>query len=443
MSKILEIKVGEYEKIKKLIQSWDSQQVEWDDVLPQSRSTRIYDSVYDWSYIISAIVKKISNSVATWFDVDDPDLKKRLKKIPVKYIAKCLVKYWNCFLEVIRTKDWKISRLLPIITNTILKIKWWWYKQQVDTKTVFFNPFTPLQDRAKWIQIREKSEAGTKELRYNKYYKSCGYNPNLNEVIHLMDEDTTNKHYGKSPLDACLFQILLLRYIDDYYNTYFDNWCIRLSFYHTKNKSQWEEISHEDKEAFKKFLQEQTKWIKNAHKTILIESEIWKIDLTDELDATQWIEYRKQLQKSIAMAMIMPYDLIDPEDWNRATSTTSLQDFFANTIIPLQEIIISAIDVLVADDPQWKKKQIEKISFNPPNKKDLKTESETVRNLLQNKVITINEAREWMWYKPVEWWDKFIEQSLNSFTLWQDDIDTVNKTAALIKKDFYDNWINK
>jgi len=36
--------------------------------------------------------------------------------------------------------------------------------------------------------------------------------------------------------------------------------------------------------------------------------------LTDELDANQWIEYRKELQKSVAMAMTMPYDLIDPKD---------------------------------------------------------------------------------------------------------------------------------
>nr|DAU13882.1 MAG TPA: portal protein [Bacteriophage sp.] len=39
------------------------------------------------------------------------------------YVAKCLIKYGNCYLEVIRKKNGEISRLLPIPTNTIAKIK--------------------------------------------------------------------------------------------------------------------------------------------------------------------------------------------------------------------------------------------------------------------------------------------------------------------------------
>ena len=443
MSKITEIQIGEYDKIKKLIQSWDSQQVEWNDVLSMPRWVWIYDAVYDWSYIVSAIVKKISNAVATWWDVDDDKLKKWLNKFPVRYAAKCLTKYWNCYLEIIRTKEWKITKVLPIITSTIVRIKGWWFKQQVDAKITYFNEFTPISERQKGVKIWKESWAKNNELAYNKKAKSCWYNPNLNEVIQLKEEDTTSKYYWKSPLDACLFQILLLRYIDDYYNNYFDNGCIRLSFFHVKNLKEWEELTTEDKKAFADFIKEQAKWIKNAHKTILFESEIWKVDLTDELDANQWIEYRKELQKSVAMAMTMPYDLIDPKDWNRATSTVSLEDFNQNTITPLQEIILDAVQMMILDDPQWKKKEVEEIAFNPANKKDLKTESETVKNLLQNKVITINEAREWMWYKPVEWWDEFLNQSEASFTLWKDDVETVKKTAALIKKDYYDNWVNK
>lgn len=202
--------------------------------------------------------------------------------------------------------------------------------------------------------------------------------------------------------EPCLQQILLLKYIDDYYNYYFDNGCVRLSLFHLKNLRENEEMDEVNRQIFVDFIKEQAKGIKNAHKTILIENEIGKIDLTDELDASQWIAYRKELQKSIAMAFELPYDMIDSSDSNRATSSSALESFYNYTIVPLQNIIINCVEMVVADDPQWSKKNTEKIAFVRMNTKNIKEESETVKNLVANKIITINEARKRMGYAPIE-----------------------------------------
>lgn len=442
MGKITEINTW-YDKILKLLEGEDSQQVAGDDVIGTPVATRVYDLIYNGSYIAAAIVKKIAKAMNSWWDVDSDDLKDWLKNFPVVYVAKCLIKYGNCYLEVIRKKNGEISRLLPIPTNTIAKIKWGWYKQQVGAKFSYFNEFTPLDQRDKQKKIWIGTWAPTNELKYNKLKQSCWYNPNLNEVIHLMDQETDNKRYGKSMFESCMHQLLLLRYIDEYYNAYFDNGCIRLSLFHVKNLKENEEISDENRKIFADFMKEQAKGLQNAHKTLLIENELGKIDLTDELDANQWISYRRELQKSIAMAFEMPYDMIDSSDANRATSTSALEAFYSYTIVPLQNIILGCIENIVEDDPKWKDEKIEKIAFLKMNTKNLKEESETVKNLVTNKIITINEARKWMGYAPIEWGDILIGGDQTNLTLGKEDIDTIKKTKALLQAEINDLSFSK
>ena len=442
--KITEIKIWEYEKIKKmLLWEGESQQVSWEDVISLPTATKVYDTIYNGSYIVAAIVRKIAKAMNTWWDVDEDSLQKRLEDFPVVYIAKCLIKYGNCYLEVIRKKNGEISKLIPIPTGTIARIKWGGYQQEVDAKFTYFNEFTPLEERSKKQKAWIGAWAPQKELKYNARLKTCGFNPNLNEVIHLADFETDNKRYGKSLFEPCIHQILLLRYIDDYYNTYFDNWCIRLSLFHIKNKREDEEITDEDRALFVDFIKEQAKGVKNAHKTILIENEIGKIELTDELDANQWIAYRRELQKSIAMAFEMPYDMIDSSDSNRSTSTSALESFYMYTIVPLQNILLKCVLMIVADDPRWSNKKIEKIAFNKMNTKNIKEESETVKNLITNRIITINEARKWMGYAPIDGGDVLIGGDQTNLTLGKEDIDTIKKTKALLQAEINDLSFSK
>lgn len=124
MGKITEINIGEYDKIMKMLQTGEeSQQVDGDDVIGMPVSTRLYDMIYNGSYITAAIVKKIAKALNSGRDTDDEHLKAWLNTFPVVYVAKCLIKYGNCYLEVIRKKNGQISKLLPIPTGTIARIK--------------------------------------------------------------------------------------------------------------------------------------------------------------------------------------------------------------------------------------------------------------------------------------------------------------------------------
>ena len=77
------------------------------------------------------------------------------------------------------------------------------------------------------------------------------------------------------------------------------------------------------------------------------------------------------------------------------------------------------------------------------NTKNLKEESETVKNLVTNKIITINEARKWMGYAPIEWGDILIGGDQTNLTLGKEDIDTIKKTKALLQAEINDLSFSK
>gem|GEM_PF-2283651 len=161
------------------------------------------------------------------------------------------------------------------------------------------------------------------------------------------------------------------------------------------------------------------------------------------MDANQWIAYRQELQKSIAMAIEMPYDMIDSSDSNRSTSTSALEAFYTYTIVPLQNILLKCVKMVVADDPRWANKKIEKIAFNKMNTKNIKEESETVKNLITNRIITINEARKWMGYAPIDGGDVLVGGDQTNLTLGKEDIETIKKTKALIQAEMNDISFSK
>jgi hypothetical protein len=51
-------------------------------------------------------------------------------------------------------------------------------------------------------------------------------------------------------------------------------------------------------------------------------------------------------------------------------------------------------------------------------------------------MITLNEARERMNFKPLPDWDKLKAQSKATFELGKDDIDTISKVKDLIKQEY-------
>lgn len=303
--------------------------------------------------------------------------------------------------------------------------------QRVVANIQYFNAFTPFDDQKKGIEIWKKTGARADELKYDEKIKSHGFNPNLNECYLIKIDDIKQKIYGVSLFDAVLPQILLLKYIDEYYNKYFDQGTIQQRVFYTENK-----IGQKDRNAFVQWLRDEAKGIKNAHKSFLLETKLSSINLTDELNTNAFIEYRRELQKSIAMRMNIPYDLLDTTSSNKASSLTAIQAFNDYTVKPIQNIILNSLKIIVGDDPRWKKEKIATIKFNSLSTKDWNIESDTVKNLYEQSMITLNEAREWMNFPPLPDGDKIKPQSKVNFELGEDDINTISKMKDLIKKEF-------
>ncbi|MDR0607082.1 MAG: phage portal protein [Candidatus Peribacteria bacterium] len=244
--------------------------------------------------------------------------------------------------------------------------------------------------------------------------------------------DIKQKRYGISFFDPVLNQILLLKYIDEYYNRYFEQGNIQQKVFYTEKS-----INKRDKADFVERLREEAKGIKNAHQSFLLETKLESINLTDEINTEAFLNYRTELQKSIAIRLNMPYDLLDTTSSNKASSLTAIQAFNEYTVMPIQKILLDAIKTIVGDDPRRSKEDIEELRFNNLNTKDRNIESDTIKNLYEQGVITLNEAREWMNFKPLPDGDKIKTPSKASFELGKDDIELIENMKDLIDKEYH------
>ncbi len=386
-----------------------------------------YDMIYNGSYIVAGIVDRIWRTINNWFKTDNIDLKQKLEKIDTVFIWKSLAKYGNCFLEITRFGNWDIDEVIPIITNTMKKMKWWWYLQEVWTKKIFFNEFVPLDKRKKLIKVYKNSGAGINELKFNEKEKSTGFNPNLNEVVHIKIPETDNKNYWNSLFKSVFQQILILKNIDDQVLKYFENWRIQQYLLLDPDNK----ISKEDIEMLSDFLSGK-KWNDDAFSTFVVPASIIKLNISDDLDIEKLLSLRKEMQKAIAMRMNMPYDLLSSDNSNKASSSTAIESFNKMTVLPLQKIIIQTYKRIFKEQFS---KDIGSLEFNSLEVVDKKEKTNWLKNLVQSWILTVNEARSQLEYESIEWWDKLQSSKGVNFQLHPEEIEKVQKLTNFIKQE--------
>lgn len=435
--KVLKIKspaLGANRTLIKKIQKGISNQVKENDwYTSYSQDFSVYDKVYDWSYIVAGIVDKITLGINSGRDIEDPVLKEAVKMVRIGFIAKSLAKYGNAFLEISRNKKGEIQAIYPVAAKSIKQIKGGGFVQENGTEKSFFNTFTPFDQWAEKIAIHATSGAWTWELRYNAGEKSCGFNPNLTEILHIKLEESDDIRWGKSLFYPVLIQVLILKQIDQYYTGYFDNGLIQQKILNDESGM----TAEEDLEAFKERFQQEAKGVENAHSTMIFPWKISVTNLSDEINTEAFLNYRQHLQKSIAMRFQIPYDLLDTTDSNKASSTTALSAFYKNTVFPLQELILESIQLLFGDDKRYASK-VEEIQLKKVDTKERKTDAETVKILTATGCFTKNEIRKFMNYDelPVGGDEMATGVGGANFTLGQDDIEKINKLSASIKNDY-------
>ena len=435
--KVLKIKspfIGANKTLIKKIQKGISNQVKENDwYTSYSQDFSVYDKVYDWSYIVAGIVDKITLGINSGRDIEDPVLKEAVKMVKIGFIAKSLAKYGNAFLEISRNKKGEIQAIYPVAAKSIKQIKGGGFVQENGTEKSFFNAFTPFDQWAEKIAIHATSGAWAWELRYNAQEKSCGFNPNLTEILHIKLEESDDIRWGKSLFYPVLMQVLILKQIDQYYTGYFDNGLIQQKILNDESGM----TAEEDLEALKERFQQEAKGVENAHSTMIFPWKISVTNLSDEINTEAFLNYRQHLQKSIAMRFQIPYDLLDTTDSNKASSTTALSAFYKNTVFPLQELILESIHKLFGDDQRYAGK-VEEIQLKKVDTKERKTDAETVKILTATGCFTKNEIRKFMNYDELPVGGDEIATGVGgaNFTLGQDDIEKINKLSASIKSDY-------
>lgn len=103
-------------------------------------------------------------------------------------------------MEVIRNKAKdKVLRLEPVLPEFVRVLsKGGAFVQQINGQEVYFNKFTPVDERANEIEVytNNKKKASSNDiLTYNESARSYGYNDTLNEIYHFKASSLRTKYY--------------------------------------------------------------------------------------------------------------------------------------------------------------------------------------------------------------------------------------------------------
>jgi len=331
---------------------------------------------YENSFIIWWIVDKIATSWNSWFiKTEDKKLDDLLDELDVKFIIENLFVCWNAFLEIIKNWKWEVVELEPILTHTIRKKRWWGYKQIWLTTSVDFEE---------------------------------------DEVLHIKLWSLQDKIYGESKLSKCVTQIVLLAYIDQYYENFFNNSTIKPNVLIDKNDS----LDDNQKEALKTLIKEHMVWVKNSFATAIVPCELEKLDLWTDIDTKAFLDFRKELKEDIAICLNIPYDLLSSQNSNRSTSEVAIETLNKDIIKPLQKNISKYLKKSLQDSF----KNTDKIEFISIDISNQLEESKIEVAYKKAGIKTANEVREKLWLAKIDGWD-ILETSNNKFDSDEDEIE--------------------
>lgn len=384
----------------------------------------LIDTYYN-SFSVAGLTDTLASSINSWFETDSDDLRALLERIDHKFLLANYLAAGNAFFEVIRDRAGRVSRLVPVVAETIKMLSGWkGFVQTVGVDKVYFNSFMPTAteqqraEKARQIEIFNASSWTATSLV--PWPNGAWFNENLNEIYHFKNISLDSIYYWNSFFEPVFTQAALLANIDKYYQQAFDNGLIKskILFWTTEGK-----MTRAQMEALGNMLKSKNKGVKNAFSSAVIDMPIWQLDLEHEIDANAFMNYRTQLLQSIALALNIPFDLVNPENSNRATSQVSLEQFNRFTVKPLQNRLLNDFRLLFAENfPN----EVEALKYVEIDTKDQKEEMEVLTGYVNGWILTPDEARETLGYNPVAgiWWElrtqstqRVIENSVKKSTM--------------------------
>ena len=363
---------------------------------PQIAFSTLTELYYD-SFVVSGLTDKIATAINSWFQTNDKSLLSAIWSIDHEFLNRNKVLLGNSFFEVIEDGKGKVIELLPIIGATIeIMEDGDGYCQTVGTDVVYFNIFTPLSKRAARALVYKESKALSNELINTG--RGCGYNENLNQVYQFKNTSLSTKYYGASYYESVVDQLVLIEQIDAYYSKAFSNGLIKAKMIYPTNEKKT--FSKEDKEILKQFISTKMKGVDKSFSTAILDQPVWQLDLEHEIDANAFIEYRKELLKSVSIALNVPYDLLLSDNSNRASSQVSMETFNNFTIHPQQTQNLKDFKIIFAEGYS-----IDDLEYQWIDTSDEKEEMDVLTGYKKAGIMTANEVREKIWLVRIDWGD--------------------------------------
>jgi HK97 family phage portal protein len=224
-----------------------------------------------------------------------------------------------------------------------------------------------------------------------------------NEVIHFSLNNIGNDVFGSSPFASCLNDVATLWYAKDYAGTFFQNDASPDKMYILKNTAP----NSAEFETFKRSI-EAFKHSKNKHKSMVMTGEV---EIQNVNDFNKDLEFSNLLDKftqRLRMAWNMPGSRMDES--KSSSSNKAAEAGYYKNINRMQSEIEETLN-----NELWARFGDVEMVFKKAYKRDESIEADIVAKLVGKPVLSINEGREYLGYKPDES-DPSLDEVAEDFT---------------------------
>lgn len=363
---------------------------------------------YENSSIVSGIIQKIATKANVWFEAtSNKDLDQILEDLDLETIFINYCTFGASFSERLRN-----------VSDTLL----------LDFEPILTHTFRIAKDATDEVAYYQRSKSRIKKVPFAR-----------DEVLYIKRPSISDRHYGDSIFSKCIDEVVLLAYITKYYKRFFKGWNIEPTVLYDKSGK----LTDEQIDKIENLINDKISWIDNSHNTVIVSWEFGKIDLSTKIDPDKFIALKRELKEDIAIATNFPFELLSPEDSNRATSEVALQQLYNDIIAPMHLRVIQQIKKQIKD---WKKKatseeplskisdeDIESIKFVDVDIRDSLEEMKIYTWYKKSGVYTANEIREKLGEEEHPDGDK-LEVSRWRPELWEEredeDIESIKKSIS-------------
>lgn len=328
---------------------------------------------YDNSSIISGIITKIATKGNVWFiEHKNKYLDTFLKELDMETLIINYCVFGVAFFERLKTiVEHNTLSLDPIITFTMRVAK---------------------EDKKEGVAYFQRSKNWIAKVPFSR-----------SEILFIKRASISDKHYGDSIFSKCIDEVVLLAYITKYYKRFFKGGNIEPNILYDETGS----LTEPQIDKIEAMINDKIAGIDNSHNTVFVPGKIGKIDLSTKIDPDKFIALKRELKEDIAIATNIPFELISPENSNKATSQVALQTLYSDIIVPMLERILqqlkAQLKIWLEEALSWdeilqiKESDIDDITFVDVEIKDSKEEMEIFTGYKDSGIYTSNEIRKKLW----------------------------------------------